>query len=181
MEDEGKVVAAHPRYRELCALYGAPEVVRQGAHVVRKGTLGERVVRFTFYLLPSSSAAAPTDDMAIEKTAEIPRTVSVYKLKGVVGRLFGIRPLSCRLVYETGEWDPVGGKEGDEWSCGESGDESDGDGYDSGTGSRGMGDDDEGDKKRGKWIRREVELIDSTREIGFWIESRDAKVRVELR
>ncbi len=173
-------MAEHPRYRELCALHGAPEVVRHGAHEVTKGTLAERVVRFKFYLLPSS-IAAPTGETIIEKTAEIPRTVSVYMLKGAVGRLLGIRPLSCRLVYETGEWDPVGGAEGEEWSCGESDDEEDDDGHHNGIESRRVGGDDEGDEKKGKWIRREVELIDSTREIGFWIEGREAKVRVELR
>lgn len=36
-------------------------------------------------------------------------------------------------------------------------------------------------KEQGKWVRREVELLDGTRELGFWIEGREARVRVEYR
>lgn len=136
--------------------------------------MAERIVQFTFYLLP----AGPPADRTIEKTAEIPRTVSVYKVKGVAGRLFGIRPLSCRLMYETGEWDPVGGEEGDEWSCSES-DDDDEVGVDGGEVGNGGAEREE--KNRGKWVRREVELVDGTREVGFWVEGMEARVRVEPR
>ena len=36
-------------------------------------------------------------------------------------------------------------------------------------------------KRQGKWVRREVELVDGTREVGHWIEGMEAKVRVEYR
>ena len=32
-----------------------------------------------------------------------------------------------------------------------------------------------------KWAQREIELVDGTRDVGFWIEGREATVRVELR
>jgi hypothetical protein len=34
--------------------------------------------------------------------------------------------------------------------------------------------------EKGRWMRREVELEDGTRQIGFWIDGMEAKVRVEL-
>lgn len=36
-------------------------------------------------------------------------------------------------------------------------------------------------ERESAWERREVELIDSTREVGFWVEGKEARVRVELR
>ena len=46
----------------------------------------------------------------------------------------------------------------------------------------GKGDGDgNGGKHEGRWVRREVELLDGTREVGFWIEGREARVRVEWR
>jgi len=173
-DQESQILSSHPRYHGLCALHGAPEIVRHAADEVKKGTMAERIVKFTFYLLPAGSSA----DETIEKSAEIPRTVSVYKVKGVVGRLFGMRPLSCRLIFETGEWDPVGGEEGDEWSCSES-DDDDEAGLNGGEVGKGV--DDGQEPNRGKWVRREVELVDSTREVGFWVEGMEARVRVELR
>ena len=46
----------------------------------------------------------------ISKTAIIPLTIQIYTLKPFVGRLFAIPPpwpLKIRLIYETGEWDPI--------------------------------------------------------------------------
>ena len=44
-----------------------------------------------------------------------------------------------------------------------------------------FGNEEEGGRRKGKWVRREVELVDGTREVGFWIEEREARVRVEVR
>ena len=82
-------------------------------------TLAARLTRFTFYLPPSTSSAAaqPTLDTAPsikEIQRELPRTVGIYKLKGLVGKMFGLRPMGLRLVWETDEWDPVPGLEDDD-------------------------------------------------------------------
>ena len=98
----------------------------------------------------------------------MPRTFDTYRLKGVVGRLFDIPPLSTRLVWETREWDPVAGFH-------DEGSDDDGDGGQSESPETGRAQQD------GRWTQREVELEDGTREIGFWIEGRDASVRVESR
>ena len=34
---------------------------------------------------------------------------------------------------------------------------------------------------RGRWVQRDVEMVDSTREVGTWVESGTARVRVERR
>ncbi|KAH0542747.1 hypothetical protein FGG08_002886 [Glutinoglossum americanum] len=156
--DEPRVLLQHRRYSELCELYGPPVVTRVSASTINPNSLEARLINVTFRLEPSG----------LMKHQPIPKGVDVYRLKGIVGRIFGVKPLGTRLVWESDEWDPVGGDDG---------------AYD---------DDDEDDtvteggkegeeKAKGKWMRREVELEDGTREVGFWIEGREATVRVELR
>lgn len=143
--------------------------------------LEAQIVAFSFYVR--------SGETVLEKTIDIPRSVDVYALKGIVGRAFGLRPLGCRLVWESGEWDPVaagvdGGDDG-EWTCSE--DESEHEHEHEHEKERKEGRGGVGSEKiateqeAGKWVRREVELVDGTREVGFWIGEKEARVRVEER
>lgn len=115
------------------------------------------------------------DPRSIEKKKPIPRTIDVYRLKGIVGQLFNIRPMSVKLIWETEEWDPVGEEDGG-WSVSE--DESADDERESGkVGRTPRGT----EKNEDKWARREMELVDGTRAVGFFVEGEEARVRVELR
>lgn len=149
----------------------------------------------------SDSGTIGSGETIVEKKQDIPRTIDIYRLKGIVGRLFGIRPMRCRLIWETGEWDPVKSEE-DGWSCSE---EEEFPRQEEAADERsGAGKSDDLNKKQGvatreqeqrqkekekekkkekkkQWTRREIELEDSTRDVGFWIEVREAVVRVERR
>jgi tubulin-specific chaperone E len=114
------------------------------------------------------------NEIMTEKQQDIPRTIDIYRLKGIVGRLFGLRPLGCTLVWETGEWDPVKGEEDGGWSCDEEEEEEE-------SKAKTEAPKPEPKQKKGKWTRREIELVDGTHDIGFWIEGHEARVRVELR
>ena len=70
--------------------------------------------------------------------------------------------MSTRLIWETGEWDPL--TDNDDI-------QQDPDDDDVGI----------GDVTKAKWARRELELTDGTREVGSWIWGREAQVRIELR
>lgn len=174
----------HPRYKDLCEIYGEPGIVTKAraAGDLEAGTLGARIVRFTFRM--SSDGATGAEETVVEKNQDIPRTIDVYQLKGIVGRSFGIRPMGCRLIWETGEWDPVKGEE-DGWSCSE--DEEDAreaiNEHPSTENPDTKNDETQKQKQKGKgkWTRREMELLDGTRDLGFWIEGREARVRVERR
>lgn len=107
---------------------------------------------------------------------EIPSSFDTYQIKALVSRLFGLRPYSFRLVWETDEWDPVNG---------------DGDGGDSDTGDWDESSDDGVDtgktpRDTGRVVRREVELVDTTRDIGFLVQGDvgmglgEIKIRVEV-
>ena len=91
--------------------------------------------------------------------------------------------MKLRLVWETGEWDPVAGtydsdisseSDDEEWVDGGASSEYEGtemrdrDGIGKG-------------RKAGKWAQREEELVDGTKDVGFWIEGKEARVRVESR
>lgn len=85
--------------------------------------------------------------------------------------------MGLRLVWETDEWDPIAG-------MGSSEDED--------TDSELTSDVErrankstaiEKRKKRDKarWTQREEELVDGTKDVGFWIGGKEARVRIELR
>jgi len=115
------------------------------------------------------------------KAMEIPKGVDVYRLKGIVGRLFDLNPLRIKLVWETGEWDPIPGHYPED---DDSDSESEGEGLDDGGKNEDVGvetEKEESERERKGWRRREVEFEDSARQVGFWVEGQDAKVRVEMR
>ncbi|KAI9878772.1 MAG: hypothetical protein M1830_010574 [Pleopsidium flavum] len=172
--EEPNITSQHRRFAELCETYGPPTVVRTSPSTINPNSLAARLINFTFYCHPSASNESSTD--SITRTKEIPRTFDIYRLKGIVGMLFGHRPMGLRLIWETGELDPVAGYE-EEW---DSSDEEEEEGVLSSGKGNVAGSQDEF-AKEGKWVKREVELVDSTREVGFWIEGREAKVRLELR
>ncbi|GAM41614.1 hypothetical protein TCE0_042r14863 [Talaromyces pinophilus] len=147
--DEARILATHPRYSAL--------------------------LTFEFY----QTSSAPTSDTISEpasKSCLIPKTFDTYRIKGIVSRLFSLAPLRFRLVWETEEWDPVEEFNilgGEEWDSDDEGDHE---------AEVGKGDikNDRSEpmvvKADGsKFIRREVELVDSTRQVGFWFDDTIAK------
>jgi len=171
--EEHTITSQHKRYAELCEIYGPPTVVRKGVETINPNFLEARLIKFTFYMPPKT-----LDDQedTITKTQEIPKGFDIYRVKGTVGKLFGVRPLSMRLIWETGEWDPVAGYEAEEEDSSdhENGQEKtvDAETVDAETAAR---------RERGKWMRREVELKDGTRQVGFCVDGMEVKVRIEMR
>lgn len=204
VEREADIIANHPRYDDLCALYGPPEIEREtGANDnIPENTLAARLTDITFYR-PANSAGYPhvtsfftptaeslATDTIIEKAQRIPRTVTPYQLKSIVGRLFALPPAHLRLVWETEEWDPVGRTLGvddeERWSVSSDDEEGEGEGPVVGQGGsvqtgRTEVEKEAMEREKGKWVQREVELVDGTRQVGFWIEGKSARVRVEVR
>ncbi|KAL9104107.1 MAG: hypothetical protein Q9163_000909 [Psora crenata] len=218
--EEKQILACHPRWPDLCRIYGEPEIPRKPQESVFKpGALGARVANFVF-LMPEQSpfqahdvtqpsppkdtseeARSHTDVMGLEphdtatpkptininemsastpKSRLLPLTTSTYRLIGIAASLFSLRPISTRLILETDEFDPVGDKDGG-WSVSEDDSiEGEGEATD-GRKSRG------GKQEKGQWVRREEELVGSTRSVGDWLplgfggKEADLRVRVELR
>lgn len=178
-----KILASHPRYGELCEKYGEPIIKRAETagpgNTVNPRSVAARLLRIAFYL-PSSADTPNTLKM---KVKEVPRSFDTYQVKAIVSRLFSLRPFAFSLIWETDELDPVDktNTNEDEWDSSE--DEGDGFGDDS-TGRQGYMDamavvDRDIDQKL---VKREVELLDSARDIGFWFPDgmTEAKIRVEV-
>ncbi|TVY54097.1 Tubulin-specific chaperone E [Lachnellula suecica] len=166
-EEEHKVTGKHKRYAELCAKYDPPHVIRKDSRDINPDSLEARLITFTFYMPPNTK---PGTEDEITLSRQIPKSFDVYRVKGLVGRMFDIPPLSSRLIWETGEWDPVAGYEELEDSSDEDEDEIPREAKASKAG-----------ENKGKWMKREVEIEDSTRQIGFCVDGIKARVRVELR
>lgn len=86
--------------------------------------------------------------------------------------------MSLKLVWETGEWDPIAGAD-------DSDDDSDLEqDVESEKGEReaeGREEEKKKEKDKTRWVQREEELVDGTKNVGFWIEGREARVRIEMR
>ncbi len=170
--EEQIVTKQHRRYGELCQLYGAPTVVRVGS-TVNPDFLEARLIKFNFYM---PAGQKNEQDYVVTITQEIPKGFDMYQVKGIVGRLFGLYPLSLRLIWETGEWDPVAGYEDQEEDTDEEDEIRDNHVRKYAVAQATL----DTMAEKGKWMRREVELEDGTRQIGFWVDGMEAKVRVEL-
>lgn len=146
-----QILKSHPRYKWLCEEYGEPDVQRS-VNRVNPNSLAARLLRIRFYLAADKSRTYE---------AEIPMSCTAYTVLGMVGRHFGIKPMECKLLWETGDWMPAKSAmvdfDEDEW-------------------------DSEDSEKEDKMDRvmREVEVVPGTRSIGTWIDGSDAVVRVEI-
>ncbi|TWU77106.1 hypothetical protein ED733_008200 [Metarhizium rileyi] len=156
---EHAILVQHPRYKELCDIYGKPDVIRRDE--INPSFLEARLVSVTFCL-----------EATQKKVCRIPKSYDVYAVKGIAGKLFGLSPLRIKLVWETGEWDPVAGY-----------DELDGDGIDADEEpDRGKVGEEAGEtnnNKTGRWIEREVELKDGPKQLGYCVDGLDVSIRIE--
>ncbi|KAJ9134037.1 Tubulin-specific chaperone [Pleurostoma richardsiae] len=170
-EAEAKVVAQHRRYAELCELYGEPVVVRR--REVNPAFLEARLINVSFH---SRGGEARNGKQAATRVVQVPKSFDIYSVKGIAGRLFGHAPLRLRLVWETGEWDPVAGFDDE---TGDSSEDEDAEAEREKAGEEGDGASQTAGKA-GRWVKREVELRDSPRQFGFCVDGLDVTIRVEL-
>ncbi|KAE9376760.1 hypothetical protein N431DRAFT_453154 [Stipitochalara longipes BDJ] len=162
------VTSQHRRFSELSKQYGPPTVTRKSEGAVNPNLLEARLINFTFHL-PSNTQ--PGQEKAIAKTREIPKSFDVYRVKGIVGKMFDIRPMKIRLIWETGEWDPVAGYEDDDEDSDDEGGARLSEAQANGTVAQ----------PKGRLAKREVEIEDGTRQIGFCVDGTEAVIRIETR
>lgn len=176
---EAGVISQHGRYSELCDLYGEPAVVRRPE--INPAFLEARLIHVQFRRSRVASAgSAPVPEET--RAAQIPKSFDMYAVKGIAGKLFGMPPRGLRLVWETGEWDPVGGFNDEASDSSE--DEGDGDGQEARGAASAPDQETQLDElgvgsKAARWIKREVELKESPRQFGFCVDGSEVTVRVE--
>ena len=189
-QDRETLQLTYNHYTALCALHDRPSILSSppttaatnnttSAHA--PNTLGARILLTRFYI-----ASNPKPGTSATLTRRIPHSTSVYALKALLARHFGLTPLSFRCVYESEELEPVreerfgSKKDWDSWGNWDL-------------------DDGEGPQEEGKWAdgvmmrdgtrwkKREVEIRDGTRAWGDYLESmeelreREVVVRIELK
>ena len=173
---EQAIIRSHPRYKELCKIYETPEIQRteedKQFRDIDPRSLAAQLIKFRFHLADCSKGEGKTNTHVFEK--EIPGSFDVYLIKAIVARHFSLPALQFKLIWESDEWDPVekGTAEEDEW------DSEDADDEDEDTPPIDSKLIRQGNKE---FVRREVELTDSTREVRHWFASdvKEANIRVE--
>ena len=189
LTSETAILSEHPRYGTLCELHGAPIIIRKSTDTnatgdePKPGSLAARLVRFAFYFPDTHGEGGK------EITKSLPRTIGIYALKGIIGRLFDLNPMKLKLIWETGERDPIAGPDDSDGLSDDdtdseeeleiSGEENERSGVEPKQPKTGS--ENKTEKKEGKWVQREEELTDGTKEIAFWIEGKEARVRIEPR
>ncbi|KAI0154830.1 Thioesterase/thiol ester dehydrase-isomerase [Xylariaceae sp. FL1272] len=166
---ESDIIKHHRRYVELCELYGPPVVNR--TREINPAFLEARLVNIQFVFQSKEGQASV-------KATRIPKSFDIYAVKGIAGKLFDIRPLGLRLVWETGEWDPVAGFDDEVEDSSEDEEELRAAENRGGTGATKVS---QAGERPGKWVKREVELSDSPRQLGFCVDGLEARIRVEIR
>ncbi|KAJ5823339.1 hypothetical protein N7447_005679 [Penicillium robsamsonii] len=172
--EESAILATHPRYSELCELYVEPTITRavvsdSGAKVIHPRSVAARLVKMAFRL-------PLENDESKSQVKEIPGSFDTYQVKALVSRFFGLPAFGFRLVWETDEWDPVEKDVGDE-AVVEWGEDSEDEGRpDIGSGLEKTGD----GPDKSRFVRRDVELVDSTRDIGFLFQNEVGEVRIRV-
>jgi len=165
-EEEPLIISRHRRWQDLCKIHGEPAIRRaasDSAPIV--DILGSRFVLlqcFDHRTMSSGTRTNSHEQPVME--LRMPMSWSIYRIYGWVADKFDTSPLHIRLVWETDELDPatksiaLAGEDSDPYHVPAQ---------------------DDKDDVSGKWVQREVALEPGPRELGFWIESNSARVRVE--
>jgi len=166
-ETAPEILHKHPRWKDLVEEYGEPAIIRKpDADKINPNSLAARLLLCQFHL-PPDTLLTVTERHWQDK---IPKSFDIYVILGIVGKRLGVMPLRLRLVWETGERDPIArpeGQEGPEWW------DSDDEEVDDTGGSGGESD--------GETVAREVELVAGTRALGTYVEAGRAVFRIEVR
>ena len=160
-EKENEILSAHPRWKELCEEYGEPKIERQTESSIDPNSLAARLLECTIYS-PAAPHLSTLPNEHNPLVVEIPKSCSIYKVHGVIGRRLGLEPTQLRLILETGEkdrvdmatWNGVEAWDSDEEEAGSVGEE---------------------------WKEREEELVAGTRPLGTFVDGQKARIRVELK
>lgn len=162
-DKETQILSKHPRYRALCGEYGEPRVERKGDNEIDPNSLAARLVKCSFYCNDiKHRSQLPTREQPY--ITDLPKSLSVYGVLGIVGKHLNLPPAQLHLVLETGEKDRVGQSASDwqgvqEWDS----------------------DEEETDRLGAEWKEREIELVAGTRPFGTLAEHSEALIRVELK
>ncbi|KAI2618472.1 Thioesterase/thiol ester dehydrase-isomerase [Hypoxylon sp. NC1633] len=171
---EAEITKHHGRYAELCELYGPPAVNRRKE--INPAFLEARLVTVHF-----SFQSTGKEGSVIERTSRIPKSFDIYAVKGIAGKLFGARPLNLRLIWETGEWDPVAGFDDEVEDSSDEEEDRNGEKESEVENTTNLDEGTQPESKTGKWVKREVELQDGPRQLGFCVDGLEAQIRVEIR
>ncbi|KAL7790996.1 hypothetical protein V8C37DRAFT_164014 [Trichoderma ceciliae] len=171
---EDSIKTLHPRYSALCEAYGEPDVIRR--EEINPNFLEARLITAEFHYQGASEEEEKTTTTTTTTsiTTRIPKSFDIYAVKGIVGKMYGLTPLKLKLIWETGEWDPVAGY--DERADDDGSDNEDDALAETNPDCQATGGEDD---QAGRWVKREVELTDGPKQLGYCVDGSRVRIRVE--
>ena len=148
---ESTILLQHARWAELCSLHGEPTVKR-----VEFKAADKLSARFVVLFISDRRSEQPEDALP-DMQLYLPKSWNLYRVYASVADKLDVLPAHLRLIWETNEWDPVNRVENDLTRF------------------------EEPAVDDGALVKRKVVLEPGPRELGFWIESGEAHIRVESR
>ena len=172
--DRNEVLGRHRRYFEICAKYDRDPKAdldnKKKMQDLRPGSLASRLLNIHLYQQP-----LPDTEAAEVGVYVIPRTIDVYRLKGLISRELHLPPLGFRLIYQS---EPIN-EQAEVGRPDVRDDDSDldrdpNDAYETSANNS--------SRTRSATSRRhEIELVSSTQDLSFFVENdvRDVRIRIE--
>ncbi|KAI9890725.1 MAG: hypothetical protein M1814_003655 [Vezdaea aestivalis] len=159
---ESQILSEHPRWAELCQVYGTPAINRHGAADLNRRSLGAQLIELDV-CLTKGVATSPDVEGSCTKIL-VPRFWDIYKIKAHLGRKLGFLGMQSRLILKTSIWEPQKGggilNAYAQWE------------YEDNVAV---------EESIGKWVTGEEELVDSMNPLSFWIDGKQGTVRIEPR
>lgn len=97
------VLKEHPRYAELCTQYGEPAVLRKDPSGIDPDSFAARLIQCKIRLGASLNPSIQENGDPLSLDLAIPRSFTIYNVLGLLGKRFGLEPMSIELIWETGE------------------------------------------------------------------------------
>lgn len=154
-EESESIKKSHPRWEGLCEEYGEPHIKRSNSNVNPRSLDAQLL---TMHVQAGKQEA--------NHTFEIPKTSSTYTVFGLLGKHFGLSPMSTKLTWRTDDWEFANTVN-----------------FDIEDGLWDSEDEEEAENQAAKSTgrMREIEIYAGTKSIGDWIEDHEAFVCITSR
>ncbi|KAF2668060.1 RNI-like protein [Microthyrium microscopicum] len=102
-DKEAEILATHPRYAELCEIYGTPDI-RRPKDNINPNSLAASLMTLQISCEDEHGKPWPVNPAKHDFKIEVPKRFSIYSVIGVVSKRLDVLGNQVQLFWKTGEW-----------------------------------------------------------------------------